>query len=202
MRNPGLRAARAALHPGYGAEDDCFCATRSAHSDAGDVHPEEWGTGSNSRGAVSGRRSLTTPIRGGCSSPRAIADCMACWNARSDLYEEAVGSAPPASFRLIGGIRSRFRGAFLTRRPVRSGALSNGFLFDGLSGDGLSCVLPKRRRAVDIGALKAEPDWFLTTCFCTGAPEEIPWMRAGPSRAKDGTAQPAKIAMPISGEYR
>src|SRR5712692_1100778 len=52
-------------------------ATNSAHSRAGEVHPEEWGTGSNSRGVFSGRMSLTTPITGGCSSPRAIAHRMA-----------------------------------------------------------------------------------------------------------------------------
>src|SRR5262245_20811571 len=52
-------------------------ATNSAHSRAGEVHPEEWGTGSNNRGAFSGRLSLTMPIMGGRSSPCAIAHCMA-----------------------------------------------------------------------------------------------------------------------------
>src|SRR5258708_14958854 len=69
-----------------------LCAANSAHSRAGEVHPDEWGTGSNNRGVFSGRISLTMPIIGGCSSPRAVADRIGPCNARLAVRDDLVGS--------------------------------------------------------------------------------------------------------------
>jgi hypothetical protein len=76
-RGWSLRDCAGSALAGASAQPAGWRAASSAHASAGDVHPEEWGTGSNNRGALNGRASLTRPIMGGFSSPRAIARRMA-----------------------------------------------------------------------------------------------------------------------------
>jgi len=87
--------------------------SNSAHSSAGEVHPEEWGQVQNSRGALSGLASLKTPIIGGCSSPCAMARRIAHWKAKSAFCNDFAGSVPP-SCRLLRPLPS-FQNSFLRR---------------------------------------------------------------------------------------
>ena len=81
-------------------------AISSAHTRPGDVHPDDCGTGSKSRGASNRRESLKTPIIGGVSRPDAIARIIALWKARSCLRKLRTGTGrdrwpavPPARAR-------------------------------------------------------------------------------------------------------